>query len=87
MIRRAAKAALYIFLEVNKFDTLLWYTTENIKVVTNLSRTKYNPISDEIKLREEINQLDKFANSYRFLKLGGNCSIIRRFVSCYVCYR
>jgi hypothetical protein len=31
--------------------------------VRNLSRTKYNPISDETKLREEINQLDKWANS------------------------
>ena len=33
------------------------------KVVRNLSRTKCNPISDETKLREEINQLDKWANS------------------------
>ena len=28
-----------------------------------MSRTKCNPISDETKLREEINQLDKWANS------------------------
>ena len=28
-----------------------------------MSRTKYNPISDETKLREEINQLDKWANA------------------------
>lgn len=33
------------------------------KAVRNLSRTKYNPISDETKLREEINQLDKWANA------------------------
>ena len=32
--------------------------------------TKYNPINDEVKLREEINQLDKLAKSY-LCKLAG----------------
>ena len=29
-----------------------------------MSRTQYNPISDEVKLKDEINHLDKWANSY-----------------------